>query len=378
MNAPISADRSFRFRDARALIEDLQQPNPRIYWVDFLSSILLGHIALHAMFLLPWFYGFTTATIIGIAISYVLTLILYMRALMFIHELVHLPDKGFTGFRIAWNALCGIFFMVPSFMYYPHADHHARRHYGTEHDGEYLPLSNRGPWLIVGFILQALIIPPLALFRFTVISPLCWLFPSLRPRVHRHLSSMIVDPFYERRDATSKVMRMVVFQEVLVFAWCVWFLIRGGLLRDQWLDPFWIIAYAVGVGILILNEIRTLGAHRWTNDGGVMTFEDQILDSVNYPNHAWATELWGPIGTRYHALHHLFPRLPYHNLGKAHRRLTKGLPADSIYHQTSADTLTGEVLALWRRAKQSQRDRLSQSNGDTIATGTMPSSVAQG
>ncbi|WP_430453524.1 fatty acid desaturase family protein [Rhodopirellula europaea] len=357
---PNASCHGFRFSEARALISDLQRPNQAIYWVDFLGSILAGHVFLHGIFLLPWFYGFTPQVWAGMAVCYVLTLILYMRALMFIHELVHLPEKGFTAFRIAWNALCGIFFFVPSFLYYPHVDHHRRKHYGTEHDGEYLPLSNRGPWLIAVFIGQALFLPLLAIFRFLVISPLCWIVPSLRPLVHRHLSTMVVDPFYERPDASPKVMRIVLLQEALCFAWCVWFLIRGGILRDQWLDPFWLIAYAVGVGILVLNEVRTLGAHRWTNDGGEMSFSEQLLDSVNYPNHAWASELWGPIGTRFHALHHLFPRLPYHNLGKAHRRLTEGLPADSIYHQTSAESLFSEIAALWRRSRTAQR-------GDVIA-----------
>lgn len=346
----------FRFREARALIADLQVPDQKIYWADFLASILAGHVAIHLIFMLPWLYGFTPWVLAGMTVSYVATVILYMRALMFIHELVHLPEQGFTTFRVAWNALCGIFFLVPSFMYYPHVDHHRRKHYGTEHDGEYLALSHRGPWMIIGFILQALIIPFLALFRFTVISPLCWVFPRLRPFVHRHLSTMVVDPFYERRDASPKVMRVVIMQEVLCFAWCVWFLVRGGILRDQPLDPFWLIAYAVGVGILVLNEVRTLGAHRWTNDGGEMTFDEQLLDSVNYPEKPWLTELWGPVGTRYHALHHLFPRLPYHNLGEAHRRLSEGLPEDSPYHRTSARSLTSEIVALWRRAKISPSD----------------------
>ena len=71
--------------------------------------------------------------------------VLYMRATMFIHELVHLPDKGYRGFRIWWNLLCGIPFLVPSFLYYPHVDHHRRKHYGTDRDGEYLDLSHRHP-----------------------------------------------------------------------------------------------------------------------------------------------------------------------------------------------------------------------------------------
>ena len=32
--------------------------------------------------------------------------------------------------------------------------------------------------------------------------------------------------------------------------------------------------------------------------------------SVNYPQRAWLSELWAPVGLRYHALHHLQPGLP--------------------------------------------------------------------
>jgi fatty acid desaturase len=89
-----------------------------------------------------------------------------------------------------------------------------------------------------------------------------------------------------------------------------------------------------------------------------MTFVEQVADSVNYPRHSWMTELWGPIGTRYHALHHLFPSLPYHAMPEAHRRLMAQLPADSPYRTTEEETLTGAVAALWRRAS-AQPERAS-------------------
>ena len=345
---------SFSFAEARSLVGDLSRPNPWIYWVDFLCSIIIGHICLHLIFVLPRWNPMSEWVVVGMIVCYILTVVLYMRALMFIHELVHLPKKGFTGFRVAWNAMCGIFFLVPSFLYYPHVDHHRRKHYGTDHDGEYLPLSHRGRWMIVGFILQALVIPFLGVFRFLVVSPICWVFPSARAFAHKHMSTMVVDPFYERHDASPKLMRIVVMQEFFCFIWLVWFLVRGGIMRGEWLDPFWLVAYAVGVGLLVLNEFRTLGAHRWTNEEGEMSFEEQLLDSVNYPNHAWATELWGPIGTRYHALHHLFPSLPYHNLPLAHQRLMDGLPEDSPYRKTVAKSLTSEIVALWNRASESE------------------------
>ena len=221
---------NFSFTEARKLIGDLTKPKPWVYWVDFVTSIVLGHAALHLVFIPRW-YGWTPLAIAGLLISYALTVILYMRALMFIHELVHLPKKGFRGFRIAWNAMAGIFFLVPSFLYYPHVDHHRRKHYGTDHDGEYLPLSHLSPWLIVGFIVQALLIPFLAIARFLIISPICWICPPARRFTHRHMSTMLVDPFYERPDGSPKMMRIVIFQEFLCFAWLVWFFIRGVIMR---------------------------------------------------------------------------------------------------------------------------------------------------
>jgi fatty acid desaturase len=87
-----------------------------------------------------------------------------------------------------------------------------------------------------------------------------------------------------------------------------------------------------------------------------MSFEEQILDSVNYPQNPIIGEIWAPVGLRYHALHHLFPSIPYHNLGIAHRRLTNQLPTDSLYHNTSQTTLTRQLIGLWKRAKQSTQN----------------------
>lgn len=361
----------FSFSQARSLVGDLQKPNPKIYWTDFLLSIITGHLAFHAMYFLPKWLPSGSAWLWPLmAASFVTCVLLYMRCAMFIHELVHLPRNEFKAFRIAWNGLCGIFFLIPSFLYYPHVDHHRRKHYGTDHDGEYISLSHHGPWMIIGFLAQALIIPLLAFARFLIISPICWLIPGARSYVHKHASTMVVDPFYERTDDSPRLRQMIIIQEVLCFAWCVWFLVRGYVMRGELLDPFWLIAYVVGVSLILLNEIRTLGAHRWTGTGEEMSFEDQLLDSVNYPDRPWITELWGPIGTRYHALHHLFPSLPYHNLGAAHRRLMEGLPKDSPYRFTVAKSLTSEIIALFKRSMASVRNNRASSLTVEASTGS--------
>jgi fatty acid desaturase len=74
-----------------------------------------------------------------------------------------------------------------------------------------------------------------------------------------------------------------------------------------------------------------------------MTVTEQYLDSVNVPPPATLPILWAPVGLRYHALHHLLPGVPYHNLGEAHRRLCRELDSGSIYHESSHRNLSALV-----------------------------------
>jgi len=74
-----------------------------------------------------------------------------------------------------------------------------------------------------------------------------------------------------------------------------------------------------------------------------VTYLEQLLDSNTVPGHPILTELWAPLGMRYHALHHVVPSLPYHNMGIAHRRLMSTLPADSPYRRTIRTGLVDAV-----------------------------------
>jgi fatty acid desaturase len=284
---------------------------------------------------------------------------LYYRCSLFIHELVHIPANQFRAFRIVWNLLCGIPFLIPSFVYYTHIDHHRRKHYGTRDDGEYLPLSNMPAWQILFYLSQCLAIPVLAVLRWGLFTPLTWISPRFRDWVHRHASSMVMDPKYIRPLPTTKALRLIRLQETLCFLF-VWAMVARmtmhyGLLFNKPLSPTFLLqVYLTGVFIVTINALRTLGAHRWTSHGGEMTFVEQMVDSVNYPRHPFIAGLWAPVGLRFHALHHIFPTMPYHALAQAHRRLMEQLPANSPYRLTEARSLASEIAALWRRAKSSE------------------------
>jgi fatty acid desaturase len=109
--------------------------------------------------------------------------------------------------------------------------------------------------------------------------------------------------------------------------------------------------YCVTALIFMVNSVRTLAAHRYQNpEGNVVSYSTQMLDSVNISGHGWMTPLWAPVGLRYHATHHLFPDLPYHALGEAHRRLIQGQGKNSLYAQTICSGLLPALNQLWKHA----------------------------
>ncbi|MBA62286.1 MAG: fatty acid desaturase [Planctomycetaceae bacterium] len=361
----------FSIGEARKIVGgELFKYNALIYWTDFLLCWFVGfcsyaHARTYAakIYLADFEQNWQMQGIIIPESSSTLWLcylgttllacVLYYRIAMFIHEIVHMRGHNLIAFRFIWHVLCGIPFLIPSFIYHTHLDHHRSKHYGTERDGEYLPLGQRPPWQIVAFMLHPFIVPPLVFIRFLFLTPIAWSIPNFRLFVHQRCSSMIIDPFYIRPTEPDAARRRMYIQEFFCFLWLLTLVSVVFFTRNTLPWPFLIQSYTTAVILLTLNALRTLGAHRWSNDEGQMSFEQQLLDSVNYPDSPIIGELWAPVGLRYHALHHLFPAIPYHNLGAAHRKLAANLPEDNIYNQTDAKTLTEVLHDLWQRAKAS-------------------------
>jgi fatty acid desaturase len=346
---------SFSLAQARAIVGDLFTPRPWIYWADFLATILTGHVAYGlTRFLYDIHWQPLWLRLAIQLVTFSITCACYYRAVMFVHELVHLPERNFRAFRIAWNLLCGIPLLVPSFTYYTHIDHHRRKSFGTAQDGEYLPLARLSPWYVLLFLSQCLWAPPLAVLRFGLLTPLTWLSPALRRWVHRHASSLVIDPTYIRPLPTRQARRVIFLQELACCAFIWGVAIVWPMLLDRWLLPLLVQAYSTSVVLVLLNSIRTLAAHRWHSTGEEGRFLDQMLDSVTIDNDSPLAVLINPVGLRYHATHHLFPSLPYHNLRAAHKRLMAQLPADSPYRRTVAHSISATIADLVRRASRHQ------------------------
>ena len=323
-------------RAAVELTRDISAARPSIYWTDMLGSAVLGYAGIAGAVLLQGWQAWAAG---------VMAVLFLYRALLFIHELTHIHRTALPGFRLVWNALVGVPMLTPSFMYEGvHTLHHARTRYGTAEDPEYLPLALMKPWSLPAFILIAALLPIGLLLRSAVLVPLGALVPPLRKLVWERASSLSINPDFRRRPAEGDFARMVRWQELGVFVWS-WVLLAS----TRWIgwQPL-LIALAVVSATAVFNQVRTLVAHLWQNDGAPMTVTAQYLDSVNVPPPELFSALWAPVGLRYHATHHLLPSLPYHSLGEAHRRLAAEFGAGTTYRGANYPGLATLIVRLAR------------------------------
>jgi fatty acid desaturase len=336
----------FPIREAHHLVRDLMTPNPIIYWIDFLFHAALGWAAFVVVLSTPLFS-------IWQLVAFIVAILAHYRAVIFIHELAHLKKGTFKIFRLAWNLIIGIPFLVPSFTYSIHYEHHKPDTYGTSEDGEYIPFATKKPIFMVGYVLFSFFPPLLFLGRYCLLTPASYLIPPLRKFCWEKASSLTINPAYKRpsgyirNDKYWKLQEFATSVISIIFVSCITFDVLPFMVIILW--------YLIGTSITILNSLRTLSAHAYRNPRDQkMEFHEQYFDSIDISGNSFITELWAPLGLRYHATHHLFMSMPYHNLGKAQRLLIKNLGDNSFHLKTTRSSMWDALCRIWGEASTSR------------------------
>ncbi len=339
---------------AKHIVRDLFEPNPWVYWVDFLFSDILGWVAFVIAVQAESFSWYRCVAIL------VAGLALY-RAVLFVHELSHLKKDTFRAFHAIWNLICGFPLMLPSFIYCRvHIDHHKQKLYGTSGDPEYFPFALSKPYRIILFPLTMFVAPVFFVFRYLVVAPLSYLAPRYREPLWVSGSSLAAGGPYRRPLPDAEEKRQGFVQELMTFIYAAtWFaLMILGKMPWKVLEVW----YVVAVIILVTNAFRSLVAHCDRNPPNhVMTFDEQFLDSTNIQGNPLLTPLWAPVGLRYHATHHAFPGMPYHRLAEAHRRLMRDLPKGNPYPLANRSGMWAVLGQLWKESSEYTKEHLKNS-----------------
>ncbi len=328
--------------EAREILADLFEYRPAVYWTDMLVTVTIGYAAAATYLHSPMFS-------LQQGISLLIAGFALFRAGSYVHEITHMRQRQMVGFRVAWNVLCGIPMIMPSHFYENHVDHHNSHEYGTLRDGEYLPLGSGTLGEVFRYFAQAPLVPLYIAVRL-LLAPLTFVDPRVRTWALEHVSSYVIN-YRHRLTIPRTAPRKAWAALELVCSLRV-----AGMLAVVLLGLFpWtrlVALYCLAVFILTLNYIRNLVAHRYRNTGGQMTHGEQLADSITITGDRFWTELFFPLGLRYHALHHWFPGIPFHNLGRAHRRLMERLPADSPYRQTVFPSYRAALAELWSNIRR--------------------------
>lgn len=352
MTAHAAPDRNL-VAQAHKLCADLMGARPAIYWTDLLLTALVAYAGFAGAVLLPGFWPKAAA--------FMVSALAFYRGVSFIHEVSHLRPQDVPGFKAGYNALIGVPFLTPSLMYEGvHNLHHAKTRYGTVQDPEYMPLGHGAIWQVPLFVLVAALAPVGLLIRFAVLSPIAALVPPFRRVVVERFSALAINPLFRREMPTGSQARLWLWLETLCSIWAITFLtlVAVGVISPA---VFW-SALGLGSAVGLVNQLRTLVAHHWENEGEEMTPTEQYLDTVNVPPPATLPMLWAPVGLRYHALHHLLPRLPYHALGTAHARLMAELPESARYREGNARgfwEVVGRLLGFIRNRRAARDAKIA-------------------
>lgn len=330
---------------------DFHEVKPWVYWRDMLLSTTIAYASASIFLAAP-----AASAIQGI--TFVLAVFWLYRAGSLVHEVAHLGRHEMRTFKIAWNVLVGVPTLTPStFFTGHHREHHSQRVYGTPEDPEYVVnVCRRGSPIDFAMYFLVVALFPLFVFLRFLLAPLTFITPGIRNYVLRHYSSFTFNRKYtkplSRLDRTTFAALELL---CCARAWCIPLAVLLEL--APWTRMFQL--YLLGAAVVTLNQLRQLADHHFEGNGNPLSMAAHIVDSCNYTSRDPITWLLFPYAIQYHALHHLFPSMPYHNLASAHRYLMLELPIDSPYRELEQPHWWSVAKEMLRIPKVAGRDGTS-------------------
>lgn len=310
-------------------IDDLKEISRLTYFLDFVISA--------SIFYASFVYGGMQSNWLIKIPLYVVSVLSVYRMSVFSHEIVHMGNR-FPTFVVLWNLICAPVILYTSAFFRSHIDHHRSDSYGSDKDPEYVKFWENG-YVSKLYLGLSPLVPFMEFFKRAVLIPASWLIPAYRKKRAEKESLASIHGNYIATPHIRPASGFEKFMEVLITIECL--AILGFAIYDSTCVP-WIVKWLsiLGCGILI-NSARTLYAHRYTIAKSPVPLAEQFDDSITLDLHPVLAFLVAPVGLKYHAIHHLFPYLPYHSLGKAHRRLLAA--SDSVRDQYTKTFLATTV-----------------------------------
>ena len=264
------------YAELKTIVQDLHGIDGKRVYTELVLIAIIAWGAYFSLFLeLPLTFK--------IALFFISAIFFY-RGLSFIHEVSHF-DRILPRFRLTYNTLFGVPYRVPAYCLTTHNFHHGIKTFGSIADPEYEKWTERKKVFL------------------------------LRPISEDDFSQM------KTQDIACAIYfvsfcAITTYLGVFKLAFGIW--------------------YAQIVFISLMNTYRALVAHRYQihNASKETAARDlQVNDSVTIEG-SFLTEIWAPIGLRYHSTHHMFPMIPYYNLSRAHKRIKAAITPDHPYSKT--------------------------------------------
>jgi len=343
-------DGGLPLKELTRLVRDLTEPSPAVYWSNLVGGLAIAGLGVYLS------RPFPAAILAGSPVAilgFIAAAFAIYRLTYFNHEIAHQARK-LPGFELAWNVTIGVPLLIPSYLYSDHRNHHSLEGFGTDSDVEYFPPEMRGLKGTAALIALCFLLPVVYVVRFAVLAPAAWLSPRIRQWVDTRASSLGILGLSRRAPPTAAERPSWRGQELACFLYLL--VLATAFLTRRPPAGMILHVYALFVVVLFLHSMRVMVGHRYETEKYPQGRIGQILDSYNFTRNPVVTRLMAPLGFDLHALHHLFPNIPFHNMPEAHRRITAALPTDSAYHAAEARSYFAEVARFVLRRPEPTRD----------------------